>query len=170
LPIALAQLFATVWLVLYLVLVGIVDQPEFQRIYSRGMGELIHSAFDSEHTFRAAGRSHVARRVVVELDELLRKLDIGAGVEQARPGDVIALEILDLGRHADPFVSEARKLAVTIGGKRERLYVRRAVAKHEHLLARKADLHGTSQRLRREHRQRQLALRTQARSETAADI
>ena len=162
LAVAFAQLLAAVGLVLDLVLVRVIDQPQLERIEAGRISELVHRAFDRVEAFRAARRPHVARRVLVELDELLGGFDVGAAVELARPPDAIALEILELRGHADERVAECGKAAVTIGRQRQRLDVGGAVAEREHLLAGQRHLHRALERPCGENRKRQLVLRPQS--------
>ena len=89
-----------------LILVRIVDQPQLKRIDIRCIGELIHRTFDRVHRFGPARGTHVAGRVLVELDEPLSEVDVCASIKQARPIAEIALEILKLRGHGDGIVPE----------------------------------------------------------------
>src|SRR6266568_2138556 len=119
LPIAFAQLLAAIGPVLDPVLVGIVDQPQLERIDVRRVGELIHGAFDRIGAFCSARRPHVAGSVLVKLDEAMDKLDVLASIEQARPVDEIPLEILESRGHTDGVVAERDEAAVAVGPERQ---------------------------------------------------
>src|SRR3982074_358662 len=87
LSIALAQLLAAVGPILDLVPVGIVVETQLERIDVRRIGELGHRTCDRRDAFRPALPTHVGGRVLVELDQPLSELAVGAAVEQARPAD-----------------------------------------------------------------------------------
>src|SRR5262249_11394985 len=123
LAVALAQLFAAERLILDLILVRVVDQPQLKRIEPGRMGEFVHRAFDRIEAFGAARRAHVAGGVVVELNELLAGFDIGALVELARPADAVALEILEARGHADERVAERGQAAVALSRQPQQLAV-----------------------------------------------
>src|SRR5262249_4721857 len=111
LAIAFAQLLAAVGQAPELVAAGIIDQPQLERIELRRVGELVHRAFDSIDALGAAWPAHVARRVLVELDQLLAQLAVGAAIELARPADKTPLEILELRGHGDDVVPKRREAA-----------------------------------------------------------
>ena len=96
------------------VLPGNHDVGECARDPWRGLGV----TSERVQAFRSAWRTHVARRVLIELDQLLHEFDVVTFVEQARPGYIVALEIFELRGHADPLMTEARKFAGAVGGKR----------------------------------------------------
>src|SRR5262245_19595457 len=135
LSIAFAQLFAAIASILDLVLVRVVDQPQFERIDVRRIGELIHRAFDGIGAFRSARCTHVAGGILIELDEPLTELAVCAFVEQARPVDQIPLEILELRGHAHGLVAKRGEASVLIGCKCHFVHVRGSIAEREHLLA-----------------------------------
>ena len=59
-----------------LILVRIIDQPQLKRIDIRRIGELIHRTFDRVHRFGAAWGTHIAGRILIELDEPLSGVDV----------------------------------------------------------------------------------------------
>src|SRR5262245_4383254 len=156
LSIAFAQLFAAIASILDLVLVRVVDQPQFERIDVRRMGELIHCAFDGIGAFRSARCTHVAGGILIELDEPLTELAVCAFVEQARPVDQIPLEILELRGHAHGIVPERGEVSVATGGERQFVHVGGTIAEREHLLARQGHPHRALECARGQYGERQL--------------
>jgi hypothetical protein len=153
LPVAFAQLFAAVGTILDLVRVGVVDQPQLERIDMSRISELIHRAFDRIKPFSSARRAHVARRVLVELHKPLPAFGVRAAIELARPADEMTLEIFELRPHRDGVVTKRDELAIALGPERQLLDDAGPVSEGEHLLARERHPHRSLERARRKHRE-----------------
>src|SRR3546814_7376268 len=74
LGIAFTQLLAGVWLVFVLVTLGIVEQPQLNRIDRQGIGQFIHGALQADQPEGSAGGAHVQRSEehTSELQSLMR--------------------------------------------------------------------------------------------------
>jgi hypothetical protein len=68
-PVAGAQLLARPRQVVGLVTLGIVRQPQLERVHVEGDGQLVHGALEREQAADLARRPHVRRRVGVHLDD-----------------------------------------------------------------------------------------------------
>ena len=83
LPIAGAQFLAGVGQVPGRVALGVVFQPQRQRVHAKGIRQFVHRHFQRMHTVRRTGRAHIKRAVLVERDQLVVQPHVVALVELA---------------------------------------------------------------------------------------
>ena len=132
--VALAQRLARVRPVLARILLGVVAQPQLERIDLQREGELVHRALEREIAGRLARRAREGRRRDVELGDAVGREVVRAGVEMACRQRRVLGQVLEHRGLGDRLVRDRREPAVAIAAERERLLGLRAVAdRAEHL-------------------------------------
>src|SRR3984957_2418805 len=111
--VALAQVLAAIRQAAGLIAVRIASQAQLERIELGGHSQFVDSAFECMDTGRGARAAHVAGGRKIEPRQLVRVSRSGAGVEQARPRGLVAMEVLELRCHRDRVMGDSIECSVS---------------------------------------------------------
>ena len=135
------------------VAIGMVAQPELERIDRERRGKLVHGGFEGEAAGPVAGRPHRRRMRRVDAGEAVGRRHRGTGVEHLRDAAVRIAELVDGRALRDGVVLERGQAAVGAGPDGDAVDRRRPAAHHaEHLVARQLEPHRPADEPRRHHR------------------
>ncbi len=150
--------------------VGVVAQPQLDRIDAHGVGELVHRRFQGERAARLTRRAHKGRRGGIHPAQAVRDRQIGCAVKHRRQRARPRHELVEDRRLRARLVHEAGEAAV--GGRSQRDALNRArpeTDRAEHLRPRQRDLHRAADQLRRHRRQDGMRPQRALTAESAAD-
>ena len=115
---------------------GVVLQPEGQRVHAAGLRHLVDRALQRDRAGRLAGRAHEQRRAGVEPNAFVRRGDGRAGIERMRGVGGRLEEVVEGARRRLGVMIDRGQRAVAVGAHAQGLPRRRAMADRAvHLLA-----------------------------------
>ncbi len=130
--------------------VGIVLEPERQRIDAAGIRHLVNGALERDRAGRFPRRAHEERRADVDPDRFMRRGDGATRVERMRDVGGRLEEVVEGARHGLGPMLERGQLAAIVGADPQGLTGRRPVSHRAvHLLAAQHQLHRLSHHARR---------------------
>jgi hypothetical protein len=135
------------------VAIGVIAQPELERVDRERRGELVHGGFEGEAAGSVAGRPHRRRMRRVDAGEAVGRRHRGTGVEHLRDAAMRIAELVDGRALRDGVMLERGQAAVGAGAEGDAMDGRRPAAHHaEHLVPRQLQPHGPADEPRRHHR------------------
>ena len=127
--VALLEILAGPWEIGGGVFVGVVDDAELNGIDFQRDGEFVEGGFEGEGAGAFAGGAHEGGGGVVEADDFVGKVDVGAVVEQAAGAEGGGFEVVgEEGGILHDFVADGGEFGVGRGGEGEALEGLGAVA------------------------------------------